>query len=135
MYGIISKERLENSINALVNPGEFHSLELRSVVLVNSAGDIAAAAGTNVDLPSSEEMRGEPNWDGPVVWLPNLVDLGTNLSEDMIVVVPGEVLTAPWRGTAPWLWTGTRRCRPRSCSALVDERGGIQISPPEARRP
>ena len=91
--GIISKERLENSINQLVNPGEFHTLELRSVVLVNSAGDIAAAAGTNVTLPSSEELRGEPNWDGPIVWLPNLVDLGTNLSQDMIVVVPREVLT------------------------------------------
>ncbi|MGD0783145.1 MAG: ATP-binding protein [Candidatus Aminicenantales bacterium] len=91
--GIISKERLENWINSLVSPGEFHSLELRSVVLVNSAGDIAAAAGTNIDLPSPEEMQGEPNWNGPVVWLPNLVDLGTNLSEDMIVVVPGEVLT------------------------------------------
>jgi len=93
VFGIISKERLENSINSLVSPGEFHSLELRSVVLVNSAGDIAAAAGTNIDLPSPEEMQGEPNWNGAVVWLPNLVDLGTNLSEDMIVVVPGEVLT------------------------------------------
>jgi signal transduction histidine kinase len=91
--GIISKERLENSINQLVNPGEFHSLELRSVVLVNSAGDIAAAAGTNVTLPSAEKLRGEPNWDGPIVWLPNLVDLGTNLSQDMIVVVPMQVLT------------------------------------------
>jgi signal transduction histidine kinase len=91
--GIISKERLENSINQLVNPGEFHSLELRSVVLVNSAGDIAAAAGTNVTLPSAEVLRGEPNWDGPIVWLPNLVDLGTNLSQDMIVVVPMQVLT------------------------------------------
>jgi len=91
--GIISKERLQNSINQLVNPGEFHSLELRSVVLVNSAGDIAAAAGTNVTLPSAEELRGEPNWDEPIVWLPNLVDLGTNLSQDMVVVVPLQVLT------------------------------------------
>jgi signal transduction histidine kinase len=93
VFGIISKERLERSITELVNPGEFHSLELRSVVLVNSAGDIAAAAGTNVALPSAEEMRGEPNWDGPIVWIQNLVDLGTNLSEDMIVVVPTEVIT------------------------------------------
>ena len=93
VFGIISKERLENSINSLINPGEFHSLELRSVVLVNSAGEIAAAAGTNVDLPSSEEMQGEPNWAGPIVWLNNLVDLGTNFSQDMIVVVPGEVIS------------------------------------------
>jgi signal transduction histidine kinase len=92
--GIISKERLENSINQLVNPGEFHSLELRSVVLVNSTGDIVAAAGTNVNIPSAEEMQREPNWDGPIVWLNNLVDLGTNLSDDMkLVVVPLEVIT------------------------------------------
>jgi signal transduction histidine kinase len=101
--GIISKERLQSSIQQLVTPREFRSLELRSrgagelrsVVLVNSAGDIAAAAAaTNVIVPSAVELRGEPNWDGPIVWLPNLVDLGTNLSEDMkVVVVPLEVLT------------------------------------------
>jgi signal transduction histidine kinase len=100
--GIISKERLESTIQQLVTPNEFRSLELRSrgtgelrsVVLVNSAGEIAAkAAVTNVTIPSAEELRGDPNWDAPIVWLPSLVDLGTNLSEDMIVVVPLQVLT------------------------------------------
>jgi signal transduction histidine kinase len=100
--GIISKERLQSSIQGLVTPGEFRSpelrsrgiVELRSVVLVNSAGEIAAAAAaTNINIPSAEELRSGPNWDAPIVWLPNLVDLGTNLSEDMIVVVPSEVLS------------------------------------------
>ena len=95
--GIISRERLQSSIQGLVTPSEYRSpelrsrgiVELRSVVLVNSAGEIAAsAAATNVTVPSAEELRGDPDWDAPIVWLPNLVDLGTNLGEDMIVVVP-----------------------------------------------
>jgi two-component sensor histidine kinase len=81
---VLSKELLESTINQLVRPGETNSGELRGVVLVNRAGAIAAAAPTNVEY-TSEEMQ-SPNWDGPVVWLPNLVDLGTNLTSDLIVL-------------------------------------------------
>jgi signal transduction histidine kinase len=88
---IVSKGYLESTIGQLVRPGETNSGELRSVVLVNRAGEIAAAAPTNVDF-SREEMQSGPHWDGPVVWLPNLVDLGTNLSEDLIVL-PFETIT------------------------------------------
>jgi len=108
--GIISKEYLERTIQQLVTPGEFRSLELRSrgagelrsVVLVNSAGEIAASsAATNVTIPTAEELRREPDWDAPIVWLPSLVDFGTNLGEDVIVVVPRQVLTnqLPGSGT------------------------------------
>jgi signal transduction histidine kinase len=89
---LVSKERLEAAISQLVRPGETNSVELRSVVLVNRAGDIAAAAPTNMDLDPKELQNG-PNWDGPIVWLPNLVDLGTNLSQDLIVL-PLETLRA-----------------------------------------
>ncbi|MGA2543120.1 MAG: ATP-binding protein [Verrucomicrobiota bacterium] len=88
---VVSKGYLEFTISQLVRPGETNSGELRSVVLVNRAGDIAAAAPTNVDFPR-EEMQSGPHWDGPIVWLPNLVDLGTNLSEDLIVL-PFETIT------------------------------------------
>ncbi|MGD1087031.1 MAG: ATP-binding protein, partial [Verrucomicrobiota bacterium] len=81
---VLSKERLEGTISQLVRPGETNSGELRSVVLVNRAGQIAAAAPTNIEV-SSEELR-TPNWDGPIVWLPSLVDLGTNLAEDLLVL-------------------------------------------------
>jgi signal transduction histidine kinase len=81
---VISKERLEDTINQLVRPGETNSVELRSVVLVNRAGEVAAAAPTNGNY-KVDEMR-TPNWDAPVVWLPNLVDLGTNLTSDLIVL-------------------------------------------------
>jgi len=88
---VISKERLERSIAQLVRPGETNSGELRSVVLVNRDGNIAAAAPTNVDFPR-EEMQSGPHWDGPIVWLPNLVDLGTNLSDELLVL-PFETIT------------------------------------------
>jgi signal transduction histidine kinase len=84
---VVSKDYLESTISQLIRPGETNSGELRSVVLVNRNGDIAAAAPTNVDFPHEEiQGTGEPNWDGPIVWLPNLVDLGTNLSEDLLVL-------------------------------------------------
>ncbi len=88
---VVSKGYLESTISQLVRPGETNSGELRSVVLVNRDGDIAAAAPTNVDFPR-DEMQSGPHWDGPIVWLPNLVDLGTNLSEDLIVL-PFETIT------------------------------------------
>jgi signal transduction histidine kinase len=66
-------------------PGETNSGELRSVVLVNRVGDIVAAAPTNVVFPS-DQIQGGPRWGDAVVWLPNLVDLGTNLSEDLVVL-------------------------------------------------
>ncbi len=88
---VLTKEYLENTIAQLVRPGETNSVELRSVVLVNRAGEIAAAAPTNVDFPR-EEIQSGPNWDDPIVWLPNLVDLGTNLSDDLLVLPLGTLL-------------------------------------------
>ncbi|MGA3179916.1 MAG: ATP-binding protein [Verrucomicrobiota bacterium] len=81
---VIYKEELESTISQLVRPGETNSGELRSVVLVNRAGNIVATAPTNLSL-STEEMQ-SPNWAAPIVWLPNLVDLGTNLSSDLIIL-------------------------------------------------
>ena len=41
-------------------------------------------APTNATLSPGEMQT--PDWDAPVVWLPNLVDLGTNLTSDLIVL-------------------------------------------------
>ena len=87
---VLSKEMLEDTIVGVVRPGDTNSVELRAVVLVNRNGDIAAAAPTNVDFPR-EEIQNGPNWGDPVVWLPNLVDLGTNLSQEL-VVLPRETI-------------------------------------------
>ena len=87
---VLSKEMLEDTIVGVVRPGDTNSVELRAVVLVNRNGDIAAAAPTNVDFPR-EEIQNGPNWDDSVVWLPNLVDLGTNLSQEL-VVLPRETI-------------------------------------------
>jgi signal transduction histidine kinase len=110
--GIISKEVLENTISNLVAPPEYRSIdfsprgaaelrsvvgELRSVVLVNSAGEIAASAvasNANFTVPTAEDLRRKPDWDSAIVWLSSLVDFGTNLAED-VIVVPREVITNP----------------------------------------
>jgi signal transduction histidine kinase len=86
---VLSKERLEGAINQLVRPGDTNSGELRSVVLVNREGDIVAAAPTNGEF-TTDEMR-KMDWSSPTVWLPNLVDLGTNLSTNLtsdLIVLP-----------------------------------------------
>ena len=96
--GIIERETVESTIKQLVAPSEFRALqtrprgpggirppelpsreavELRAVVLVNSAREIAAsAATTNVVIPSADELGRGPDWDAPVVWITSLVDFG-----------------------------------------------------------
>lgn len=72
--GIISKERLESALAALINPEE-----LTAVALLNAAGEIVASAGGPIDL----EVKGLPtgaHWANDNVTLLNLVDLGTNVT-------------------------------------------------------
>lgn len=71
--GIISKERLESALAALINPEE-----LNAVALLNAAGEIVAAAGEPIDL----DVKGLPtgaHWDKHHVTILNLVDLGANV--------------------------------------------------------
>jgi signal transduction histidine kinase len=82
--GVVNRERLEDTLNALV---AFYTNELRSVELLNSAGDVVAAAGAPIDMPPRNEFNGAVYWGGPIAILQNPVDLGTNMAE---LVMPGE---------------------------------------------
>jgi signal transduction histidine kinase len=125
---VLSKERLEGTISTLVRPGETNSGELRSVVLVNRAGEIAASAPTNIDV-TPDELR-TPDWGAPVVWLPSLVDLGTNLAEELIVL-PSEKLQqmrsnspVPMGSNLPGAVAVTNMTRPETNGAVAVNRGG-----------
>src|SRR5262245_29990931 len=43
--GVISKERMESTLNALIRPGE-----LDAIALLNVAGEVVASAGDPIDL-------------------------------------------------------------------------------------
>jgi signal transduction histidine kinase len=83
-FGVVTKERLEYGLNELVAS---YTNELRSVELLNSAGEVVAAAGAPIDMPPRSEFDGAVFWDGPIAILQNPIDLGTNMAE---LVMPGE---------------------------------------------
>lgn len=91
--GVISKERLESSLKELVKPGE-----VNAILLLNAAGDMVASAGAASDIqPRIVARRGE-HWDLQTVTVMNLVDLGTNVTQDLettrpTIVVPRHDLT------------------------------------------
>jgi signal transduction histidine kinase len=82
--GVVNKERLEAGLNELVAS---YTNELQSVELLNSAGEIVAAAGEPIEMPQRSEFSGGVFWEGPIAILQNPIDLGTNLAE---LVMPGE---------------------------------------------
>jgi signal transduction histidine kinase len=82
--GVVNRERLEDTLNALV---AFYTNELRSVELLNSAGEVVATAGAPIEMPARNEFNGGVFWDGPIAILQNPIDLGTNMAE---LVMPGE---------------------------------------------
>ncbi len=84
-FSVIPTERLESMLNPLVTN------ELRAVVLLNASGGVVASVGGASEIPSKEELRAGPQWEQPAVWLPNLVDLGTNMNFGY-AVIPGSEL-------------------------------------------
>jgi signal transduction histidine kinase len=81
--GIVSKERLEESLAELINQ---ETNEINAIALLNGAGEVVASAGTEIDssniltLASSGETE---SWGSETVTLFNPVDLGTNLTRDI----------------------------------------------------
>jgi signal transduction histidine kinase len=82
--GVVNKERLEDALKALVAS---YTNELRSVELLNSAGEVVAAAGPPIEMPSRNDFDGAVFWDGPIAILQNPIDLGTNMAQ---LVMPRE---------------------------------------------
>jgi signal transduction histidine kinase len=88
--GVISTERLEGALNALVDTNE-----LRAVELLNNANEVVASAGaTNFNLPPDNEFEHAAYWGNGTAILKYPIDLGTNLGSNMLaeLVIPGEEL-------------------------------------------
>lgn len=80
--GLIRQERLEEALVELTQSGQ-----LKSVALLNSAGEIVADAGEPLDLDIASLPRRGTEWARDTVTVVNLVDFG--------VVPEGEGTTAP----------------------------------------
>ncbi len=87
IFGVISKERFESALNALVRPGE-----LNAVAMLNATGDIVASAPTNSDLHARTFPRQPEVWEKDTVTLMNLVDLGTSVTSEFETTNPPIVL-------------------------------------------
>jgi len=86
--GIVSQERLESALNELIK-----TAELKSVALLNVAGDVVASAGAPVDFETKGSPHSGERWEQGSVTLVNLVDLGTNVVQEgesprPIIVLP-----------------------------------------------
>ncbi len=87
-FGVISRERLESAIQELIRPGE-----VDAIALVNTDGEIVAAAGEEeIALSGSEAARAGVHWGSDTVTVVDLVDLGTNFSQEATAPPPTIVL-------------------------------------------
>lgn len=95
--GIVSKDRLESALTALVRPGE-----LNGIAMLNAQGEVVASSGTLTNF-QSRAMAGAPEkWTDRSVTLMNLVDLGTSVDRDggttnatAVVVTPQDFFRRP----------------------------------------
>ncbi|MBI3416004.1 MAG: hypothetical protein HY043_11950 [Verrucomicrobia bacterium] len=87
-FDIVWKERLESALKELVK-----SDEVKSISLLNVAGEVVATAGASVDLETKGVVQSGEHWSTRSVTLVNLVDLGTNVVQEgesprPIIVMP-----------------------------------------------
>ncbi|NBV24343.1 MAG: hypothetical protein EBS05_20795 [Proteobacteria bacterium] len=73
-FGVVSQDRMEAALQALVTSGE-----LQSIALLNAAGEIVASAGAPIDLDTKALRQSGVRWDEKTLTAVNLVDLGTNV--------------------------------------------------------
>jgi signal transduction histidine kinase len=78
--GVISKERLEGALNALVDTNE-----LRAVELLNNSDEVMASAGDPIVLPPRNEFEGGVYWGGDTAILKYPIDLGTNMASELVI--------------------------------------------------
>lgn len=81
--GLVSKERLEDSLAELVNQ---EPNELSAIALLNSADEVVASAGSEMDSSNFSTLASAGQteaWGAQTVTLFNPVDLGTNLTRDI----------------------------------------------------
>lgn len=76
-FGVISKDRIESALTALIRPGE-----VPAIALLNAAGDVVASAGGPIDLETRGLVPTGMHWGERSVTVMNLVDLGTNVAAE-----------------------------------------------------
>lgn len=89
-FGVISKERLESTLRDLIQPGE-----LDAIALLNAAGEVVASSGDSIDLQPRGVVRSGEHWDRETVTLVNLIDLGTNVTQNAETPNPTIILPRP----------------------------------------
>ncbi len=88
--GVVSKERLEASLNELLKQDK---TELNGIALLNAAGEMVASAGTGFDPQGRNAAGTTETWNAQTVTLVNPVDLGTNLTYDIEGTNPPIILS------------------------------------------
>lgn len=76
-FGVLRQARLEAALKELAQ-----SNELQSVMLLNSAGQVVASAGQPIDLRPEDLPKQDVRWGRELVTIVDLVDLGSNASND-----------------------------------------------------
>jgi signal transduction histidine kinase len=87
---IVSKPRLESALKELVQ-----SDKLKSIVLLNAAGDEVVSAGEPIDFANKGAPQKDVHWGKNTVTIVNLVDLGATLQQDGTNSAPTIVLAEP----------------------------------------
>jgi signal transduction histidine kinase len=95
-FGLISEERLESALNALIKTNE-----LTAVALLNARSEVVASAGAPINLESNGLVPTGIHWEADTVALMNLVDLGTNVTADLESSRPTLVLSREDLPTPP----------------------------------
>jgi len=100
-FGIISKDRLESALSSLIDPGE-----LSAVAVLNDLGDVVASAGSPIELTTRGLDPTREYWADRTVTLMNLVDLGTNVTDEAegprpTLVLPSNQMPGPFSTNPP----------------------------------
>jgi signal transduction histidine kinase len=86
-FGVISRERIESALNALVRPNE-----VPSIALLNAAGEVVASAGAPIDFETKRLAPVGLHWGERTLTVLNLVDLGTEVPTEPEAARPTLVL-------------------------------------------
>ena len=94
-FGVISKERLESALNELIRPGE-----VESIALLSTGGEVIAFSGRELEAVTGDGVQSGVHWTDSAVTVVNLVDLGTNVTQEAeapppTLIIPREQIPPP----------------------------------------
>ena len=77
---VITRERLEAALSALVDTNE-----IRSIDLLNKSDELVASVGEPFELPPANEFQGGVYWGSGTAVLKYPIDLGTNMEPELVI--------------------------------------------------